>query len=139
MAHMVNWNPQEKIPEIARAGMEVLTECCEIIVNDAKVNLASILKGNWTEHGPYKTGKYAGKTWTARYKKDMVKTIRLVKKKDSATRNIWIMAGHFNTWWAVQMEYGHGQWKGGPRSFFRKAIHGAMPKIKVLLAQRRIK
>lgn len=142
MAHMVNWNPEEKIPEIARAGMEVLEEACSIIVQDAKVNLVAALRGNngkWKEHGPYKSGKYAGKSWTARYMGSMVKSIRLVKKHDPKSRNIWIMAGNYNTWWAVQMEYGHGAWKGGRRSFFRSAIMGAMPKIRMLLASRRIR
>jgi hypothetical protein len=133
MAHLINWNPEEKIPAIVNASMEILEAACNIIRDDAKQKLKVQLRGNWREHGPYASGKYAGKIWTAREKAAMVRTIRVVRRKDATTRNIWIMAGNFKDWWAVQMEYGHGAWKGGARPFFRSAIKGSEGKVKALL------
>lgn len=139
MAHLINWHPEQTIEGLAHEGMEVLEECCQLVVEEMKVSLVAAIRGNngrWIEHGPYKSGDYEGKSWTARYKGEMVKSIRLVKRKDSKSRNIWIMAGHYNAWWAVQMEFGHGQWKGGAMPFFRVGIKKAMPKIASLMAAR---
>jgi hypothetical protein len=147
VARLINFNYQEKLPEIADAGMVVLEECCEIIVDEMKSDLNKTLVGNWRTHGPYQSGPYAGETWTGRESKTaMLNSIRQVKKDESGTifnikkaRNIWVMAGNYKTWWAVQMEFGHGDWKGGKRPFFRSGINKSMPKIGSLIASRRIK
>jgi len=161
---MVNWNPQAALQEISDVSMEVLEEACQIIVAEMKSTLYPQIigmntrntkdkHGNVTgtktylrkEHGPYKSGKNAGKIWTARDDRfAMIKSIRYVKKKEDFSnlfagikhRNIWIMAGNYKTWWATQMEYGHGQWRGGARPFFRVGINKAMPKIAALIAAR---
>jgi hypothetical protein len=127
----IKWNTQEFEFNCIGATMDRLESAAKIVRDDAKQILSKKLKGKWTEHGPYKSGDYAGATWTARYKKEMVNTVRVVKKNnDSSSRNVWIMAGNFNTWWAIQMEYGRGDWKGGQRSFLRPALKGASAAMK---------
>lgn len=121
----VKWNTAEFELACIGATMDRLELVGKIVRDDAKRILKPKLLGKWTEHGPYKTGKDAGETWTARYKKEMINTIRVVRKYEDTSRNIWIMAGNFNTWWAIQMEYGKGDWKGGPRAFLRPALKGA--------------
>ena len=74
----------------------------------------------WEEHGPYATGNTA--SYTARYHQEMVNTIRTVRSKDPTVKNIWVIAGNKDSWWAKQLEYGRGDWKGGKKSFFRPAI-----------------
>ena len=136
MAKMLNWNIQAKIPEIARAGMVVLEECANIMRDDAKAHLRPILQLKWTPHGPPPSGEI----WKGREDyAEMINTIRVVKRRDTKSRSIWIMAGNYNTWWALQMEYGRAGWKGGARPFFRKAMRTSAPKIRTLLAARRIK
>ncbi len=106
--------------KIEKVCMDRLENAAKAIRDDAKSNLSGKLKGDWPEHGPYKSGAYAGKAWTARYHGAMANTIRYVRRDDK--KNIWIMAGNNETWWAVQLEYGRGGWKGGRRSFMRPAI-----------------
>jgi len=136
MAKMLNWNIQAKIPLIAKAGMVVLEECGEILRNEAKAHLRPKLNLNWIPHGP----PPGGEIWKGREDyAEMINSIRVVRKRDTKSRNIWVMAGNYKTWWAVQMEYGRAGWKGGPRSFFRKAMRTSIPKIHALLAARRIR
>jgi hypothetical protein len=44
-------------------------------------------------------------------------------------KNIWVMAGAYDPWWALQMEYGHGGWKGGAKPFFRPAMRESMGEV----------
>jgi hypothetical protein len=84
----------------------------------------------------YKKGPYAGQIYTARDMDIMAKTIRVVEKKGiglHSGRNVRVYAGNFKTWWAVQMEYGRGAWKGGAQPFMRPAISGSQSQIKAAL------
>jgi hypothetical protein len=99
--------------EFLEAALDRVEKAANVIRDDAKPILRAKLKGNWTEHGPYRTGKNAGQIWTERYKQEMVKTIRTVRSRDKSKKNVFVMAGNYKTWWALQMEYGHGDWKGG--------------------------
>jgi len=118
----IKWNTAEFEALCVGATMDRLESAAGIVRDEGRRILAGKLKGNWTEHGPYKSGPYASKIWTERYKNEMVKTIRVTKKNDSNSRNVWIMMGTFKTWWAIQMEYGHGNWKGGKRAVLRPAL-----------------
>jgi hypothetical protein len=89
----------------------------------------SLAGERWREHGPYKTGKNAGATWTERYHGEMAKTIRTVRSKDPTNKSIWVMAGQYKHWWAIQLEYGHGKWKGGAKPFFRPALRESMSSV----------
>ena len=81
----------------------------------------------WKEHGPYATGNTA--SYTARYHQEMVNTIRTVRSKNPATKNIWVMSGNYDAWWALQLEYGKGGWKGGAKPFFRPALSESMSDV----------
>lgn len=129
----VKWNSSEFELACVGATMDRLEACGKIVRDDAKRILTPKLKGNWTEHGPYKSGPYAGASWTARYKQKMVDTVRVVRKHGDPNRNVWIMAGNYDTWWAIQMEYGKGDWKGGKRSFLRPALKGAAAAMKSVI------
>ena len=120
------------MPELINAGMGRLEKAGEIIRDNAKIILAGKTKGN-ISHPPYKKGPYAGVYWTEREAGAMLKTIRVVRKNDSKTRNIWIMAGNKKTWWAAQMEFGRGGWKGGPRSFLRPALKKSVSQVKTMI------
>lgn len=130
----VKWNTTEFELACVGATMDRLEAAGRIVRDDGKRILSSHLTGQWTEHGPYKSGDNAGATWTARYKKKMVDTVRVVRKHgDPSSRNVWIMAGNYDTWWAIQMEYGRGDWKGGKRSFLRPALKGAAAAMKSVI------
>jgi hypothetical protein len=106
-----------KVTDACLGRMEI---AANLIKNEAKSIIAGKLKRGWKEHGPYKKGKYAGAFWTAREYDAMAETIRVTKKE--GRKDIWIRAGNKKTWWATQMEYGRGAWRGGPRSFMRPAL-----------------
>lgn len=120
-------------------ALDRVESAADVVRNAAKVKLkASIAsaKGNpppslagerWKEHGPYATGNTA--SWTARYHQEMVNTIRTVRSKNPAVKNIWVMAGAHDPWWAKQLEYGRGGWKGGAKPFFRPAMAASMSEV----------
>ena len=138
MAKIINWNTAAFEKECIGVTMDLLLTAAQRIVADAKSILAS--KGNKginrpVTKGSYGKGKYhyAGQSWTARQAGAMVNTIRAVRKKGDTSRNIWIMAGNYNTWWALQLEFGRGAWKGGPKSFLRPAMAKAPSHIQAVL------
>lgn len=139
MARMINWNTAAFEKECLGVTMDLLEVAAWRIVANAKRILASKINGGWKPHGPYSTayskGKYhgIGQSWSARREGAMVATIRAVRKKDDPSRNIWIMMGNYNVWWALQMEFGRGAWKGGPKSCIRPAMAGAPREIQAVL------
>ena len=56
MAKMLNWNPGPAMDEAYKGGMSRIKRAAEIIRDEAKSILASQMKHNWPEHGPYRTG-----------------------------------------------------------------------------------
>jgi hypothetical protein len=158
MAKMINWKTQPFIDACVGVSMDRLEEAANIIRDDMKQILTSQVEHKWKEHGPYtrrhqkkrkrdKSGKFTssdqgplvnltggfGPLWTARRYGALAKTIRVVRKKDSVSRNIWIMAGNWAVWWALQTEYGRGDWAGGRKSFIRPAMAKAPAAIQTCL------
>ena len=128
----VKWDDSAFQAECVKVTMDLLEQAAWKIVRDAKNKLTSY--GNKGFHRPpYKTGDAAGQPWTARQQGAMVKTIRAVRKRGDDRRNIWIMAGNKETWWAIQLEYGRGAWKGGRKSFMRPAMANAPRHIRDVL------
>lgn len=126
-----------KIPELRKVGMDRLEKAAEVIRDEAKQILLSKIDpkkpAHSVSHPPYEKGKYAGKYWTEREAGAMTETIRVVRLHDQKSRNVRIYAGNKKTWWAKQMEFGRGGWKGGRRSFLRPAINKSIPKIKGII------
>jgi hypothetical protein len=127
MAKMVNWNTAEFEAKCLKVSMDRLEAGARIIRDDAKRILAGKIKG------PPVTRPAKGPAWMGRTPGAMIETIRVVRRKDPTVRNIWIMAGNWAVWWATQMEYGRGAWKGGPKPFLRPAMHGAASAIKSVM------
>lgn len=140
---IASWNPEEFAPEILGNCMERI-EKAGIVVRDAARSKMVGFKYTWKEHGPYQSGKSRGKIWTARDYEALKKTIRVTKKKDSVlnsgfgfraakSMNVWIMAGNYKTWYAVQVERGRGGWKGKAHPFLRAAFRESIPQIKYIV------
>lgn len=128
MAKEIDLNFGQYDPEIYKASMDRIEAAAEVIRDDARQILKGKLRGNVTRP-PY-TG---GAPWTARTAGAMVETIRVVQSKDPEKKNVWVMAGNFLTWWAVQLEFGRGQWRGGAKPYLRPAMKGAEGKVKSIL------
>ncbi len=119
MAKMINWNTKAFEAACGKVGMDRLEAVARVIRDDARRILASKIKG------PPVTRPAKGEIWTERSPGALIDTIRVARKKDDATRNIWIIAGNFKTWWALQTEFGRGGWKGGAKPFLRPAMKNA--------------
>jgi hypothetical protein len=120
---------------------EIIKKSCLARMREAaaELQLAMILKckKSYNNRRPvYKKGKDAGELWTARDMDIMAKTIRVSEKKGKGlyqSPDVRVYAGNFKTWWATQMEFGRGAWKGGAHPFMRPAIAATKSKIKVIL------
>jgi hypothetical protein len=131
MARMVNWNTAAFEAECINVGMDRLEAGAGAIRDKAQDILKSKLKGD--VHRPvYRKGPHKGQVYTERNAGDMVNTIRVVRKKDSSAREVRVYAGNFKTWWALQLEYGRGGWKGGASPFIRPAMRGAAAAFKAI-------
>lgn len=120
----IEWNDTAFIAECVGVGMDRLEAGAGAVRDDARRILKSKLRGDI--HRPvYRKGPYKGQIYTERNAGDMVNTIRVVRKKDSSTREVRIYIGNFKTWWATQMEYGRGGWKGKARPSIRPAMNNA--------------
>ncbi len=127
---MINWNTEPFLAGCINVSMDRLEAAAHIIAKDAKRILAGKIKGPPVKHGVYRKGTYKGAIWTERDPGALIKTIRVARKHGDTTRNVWIMAGNFKTWWALQTEYGRGGWKGGAKPFLRPALKNAPAAIK---------
>lgn len=131
MAKMIGWNAQPFIDACAGVSMDRLEEAAHIIAEDAKRILAAQIH---PLHPPYAITRHGQREiWMERDPGALIETIRVVRKRDSSSRNIWIMAGNYKTWWALQAEYGRGGWKGGRKSFIRPAMANAPAAIQACL------
>ena len=119
MARMVNWKPEAFMALCINVSMDRLEECGNLIAADAKQILQSQITGTPITRTNQKA------EWMEREPGALVNTIRVVRKHDSTSRNIWVMAGNKKTWWALQTEFGHGGWKGGAKPFLRPAFKKA--------------
>jgi len=80
---------------------------------------------------PYKTGKYAGKWWTARDAGELLRSVRVVTKKDSTHRNIWIIVGNSKAYYSAMFEYATDPKRG--KKFYRPALASARPAMKSVI------
>jgi len=113
---------------IAKACMDRIRVAANVLKNAAKERCVI-----GTVNRPLKPGQ---KYWMEREVGAMRKTIRTVEKtgeKGLTGRDVRVYAGNFKTWWATQMEFGRGGWKGGRRSFMRPAIRATKSEIKFIL------
>jgi HK97 gp10 family phage protein len=118
-----NWNPQQYDGQLIAASMERLVKAAEIVAEKARamVPVGSISRP---------VGK-AGKYWTERSPGSLKKSIRVVQKHDSTTRNVRIYAGNKKVFYARLVEF--GSIKKGARPYLRPALNGSKSQIKSIL------
>ena len=114
--------------QIAKASMERLRKGAEAIRGAAK---AKCIVG--TVNRPLKPGQ---PYWMERTPGAMRETIRVSEKQGKQgleNRDVWIIAGNKKTWWATQMEFGRGGWKGGRKSFMRPALRSTKHEVQNII------
>ena len=78
----------------------------------------------------------SGQYWTEREIGALRRTIRVTEKigpKGLEGRDVRVIAGNRKTWYAVQVEYGRGGWKGGAHPFLRPAISGRKAEVQHII------
>ena len=123
MARLINWDTSAFEAACIGVTMDRLEDAAHIIAEDMKSILASQIDPKKPPYAVIREAK--GAIWTERSPGALINTIRVTRKKGDLSRNIWIIAGNFKTWWALQTEYGRGGWKGGRKSFMRPAMKKA--------------
>jgi len=149
VATLVNWNTDAFVAMCKRGGMARLVEAAETVRDEAKRILRSKMNTGGITRQP---GRYYmivnGKRvpspnppiWMERRPGSMIETIRVVTQPKwpwpegtQGKLNVWVMAGNYKTWWALQMEYGRGAWKGGQKSFIRPALRKTTNAMRIVL------
>lgn len=140
----IDWDLQKYDGEFKKAGIARMIKAADAIRDAAKENCVSgTVNRPERKHYVYE-GKLlpasGGAPWTARQIGAMRRTIRTVTKNDYPENgfyvdldNVRVYAGNFLTWWAVQMEYGRGAWKGGARPFLRPALRSSESKVRSII------
>jgi len=134
----IDWNFQQYDGEFKKAGMARLKKAADAIRDIAKQKC----KIGTISRPARKSIVYEGKLvpdlkksgWTAREIGAMRNTIRTVESRDpDKADNVRIYAGTEDVFYAVQMEYGRGGWKGGRKSFMRPALAAAEGKVRSII------
>lgn len=123
-----NWNPNAFDETFENVAMDRLLEAAEVVANSArqKCPVGTISRPI------YKTGRYAGQTWTSRDAGRLKKSIRVVQLKSktgkplSKKRNVRIYAGHYLAYYAKIVEY-----NGKP--FLREALNSSISTVKQII------
>lgn len=137
----IDFDLQKYDGEFKKAGMERLERAAEVIRDTARslVVTGTVTRVPGRRRFVNKAGHMVESPnppiWMERIPGAMKQTIRTVKKRgfdntlgmDSG--GIWtdlvdvrVYAGNYKTWWATQMEYGRGRWRGGAKPFMRPAM-----------------
>jgi hypothetical protein len=158
MSKAIDFDLQKYDGEFLAAGAARVTRAAIAIRDAAKRHCVKgtitrpprkhfVLNGHLEPESPNSSARL----WTERTPGAMRNTIRVVHKfehGDMKYSNIWVSvgapkawdvrvyAGNFATWWALQMEYGFGGWKGGAKPFLRPALHESESKVRDILEGR---
>lgn len=114
------WKPSLADAEIIPNAMERLEAAGRVLAEKTRANLRAKIRVGNISRPVAKSGKYAGKSWTARNPGALMKSVRVVRKKGDRDRNVWVMVGNKEVYYGQAFEYATDPKRGG--AFFRPAI-----------------
>lgn len=121
------WNPSVIEDEVVPRAMERLEGAARVLAEKTRANLRKAIKHSYSRP-PYKTGPYAGRSWTAREAGALEKTVRVVRKYGDANgRNVRVYVGNYDVYYAQIFEFSLPP-KG--KAFFRPAINASRAEMK---------
>jgi len=118
-----NWNPKIADEQIYSNAMDRL----EMAANRVAEKAEALCPVGTKSRPMYKTGKFAGKPWTARDAGALKKSIRVVRKYGDEHLNIWVIAGNKNVYYAHIVEF--------YTPFLRPALFGSRSEIQTVIKQ----
>jgi hypothetical protein len=129
------WNPEAGYKEFSHISHERLMKAAKIIRRATTRNLRKQIgkgKTKGINRPVYLTGKYAGQPWTAREAGTMLKSIRIVERKEQygvemkeLSDNVRIYVGHYLAFYANIFEY--------YTPFMRPAIKESLPGVRRIM------
>jgi hypothetical protein len=141
----IDFNLQKYDGEFKAAGMERLERAANAIRDAArqKIKVGSITRPQ-RKYFIFEHHRRPSQSalWTERHPGEMRDTIRTVRRRDESLNfdasrdNVRVYAGNFADWWATQMEFGRGKWKGGAKPFLRPALWGSESKVRSIIEGR---
>jgi hypothetical protein len=114
------WNPNAMDETFENLSVDKLVECAEVVKREA-VRLCPV---GTVSRPIYLRGPYSGKTWTARDKGQLKKSIRVVQKKNKngtvmlRKRDVRVYAGNYLAYYASIVEF-------RSKAFMRSALMSA--------------
>lgn len=117
---VANWNLQKADPAIMNAAMDRLEKAAGAIASAAR---ALCPVGVTVPPGKGK--------WSGRVSGDLLRSIRVVRLRDSSARNVRIYAGSRKVFYARFVE--HGTRKMRKRPFLRPAFDSSKPTVRSIL------
>lgn len=121
------WNPNVMDQSFEDVAVDRLMEAAEVVA-DAVRRRCPIGK---VSRPIYRTGPYAGQTWTARDGGMLKRSIRVTQKKSKSgkplnrKRNVRVYAGHFLAYYASIVEHS--------KPFMRPALYESMQQVKTVV------
>lgn len=125
------WNPNKLNEHFEDVAIKRLVMAAEFIAKKARIKCPNKLN---LSRPPYKTGKYAGRDWTARDAGQLKKSIRVVRKRTksgkafSRKRNVRVYIGNYRAYYAKIVEFN--------QPFLRPAFYTSMPEMKAIIGVR---
>ena len=119
MAEFVGWDSREIENAIMKINVGKLEDVGQVIAEKAR---AKCPVGK-ISRPMYKTGRYAGQSWTARDAGALKKSIRVVQKEGE--NDVWVIAGSKEVSYAGIVEH--------YTPFMRPALRASRRKIKTIL------
>ena len=113
---------------IIRAAQGRLLAAGNVLADEVRSKLQSVAPSPKSRPA-YKTGKDAGKPWTAREAGALLKTVRVVEPRTGPKTNVWVIVGSYKAYYAKIFEYA----KLNGRQFFRPSIRKARGRMKAVL------
>lgn len=90
-----------------------------------------IYKGAYIKGKYVPGGRYAGKWWTARDAGELLRSVRVVTKKDSTHRNVWVIVGNSKAYYSAMFEYSTDPSRG--KKFYRPALASSRSRMKSVI------
>jgi len=126
-----NFNPNKFDETFESVAVERLVEAANVVAGSArqKCPVGTISRPI------YKTGPYAGQSWTARDAGQLKRSIRVTQRKSKSgkpltkKKNVRVYAGHFLAYYAKIVEF-------GGKAFMRPALNSSISEIKQIIGAR---
>ncbi len=122
------WNPNAMDETFENVAVERLVAAAECVASTAR----RLCPVGTLSRPIYKTGRYAGKAWTARDAGQLKRSIRVVREKTksgkafSKKRNVRVYAGHYLAYYAKIVEF-------NGKAFMRPALNASAAEVKEII------